>query len=264
MAQRRNQKRIRPAESRLRLAAAIAAGAVIATSAWLGIRQRNARHLETQVPGAPAESTTTPPRNETSADPFIGWLAKQTNASELLNTGTAFLDEGRAAQAIACYRRALELRPVDEEAQFNLGVAHTRLGQVEEAERAYRAALEIFPEYVEARNNLGNVLTHQKRYSDAEAEFALALKIAPDDASAHNNLGRALAEQGKIDDATKHFVRAVELDGNYFEARFNLGSAYMSLRKTNEALAAFEEAHRMRPGFPALTQALNRLKPPTK
>lgn len=260
MAPRRKRQRTRPARQRVGVMAGLfAAGALIAFSIWLATRPRNSPRLETGPPEA-ATQMASAPANHSIADPFVEWLAGQTNASELLNAGTTLLDEGRTAQAVACYRRALELKPDDEEACFNLGVAYARLGQLDEAERSYRAALEIFPDYVEARNNLGNVLTRQKRHADAEAEFDRALKIAPDDASAHNNLGRVLGEQGRIRDATSHFIRAVELDTNYFEAKFNLGRAYMTQHKTNEARAAFEEALRLRPGFPAATQALHQLQ----
>jgi Flp pilus assembly protein TadD len=236
----------------------IAAGTTLAILSWLAFKEKQ---RETKITGS-----TNPPAvsvvagKEPAADPFFAWLSNSTDGVELLNMGTTLLEEGRPTQAIFCYRRALELKPDDEEANFNLGVAHSRLGQLAEAERAYRASLEIFPEYSEARNNLGNVLTRQKRYTEAAAEFAEVLKVEPDNASAHNNLGRALAEQGDMEKATNHFIRAVQLDTNYFEARFNLGSACLALRQTNQAIEAFQEARLLRPDFAPVIQALERLK----
>lgn len=241
------------------LSGLVLAGAVGA-AAWFGTRKssrstppRTGGHVVSNA--APLASAT----NRENPELFFAWLAQQTNAAELLNNGTMLLERGRGGQAILCYQRALELKPEDEEAHFNLGVAHTRLGQWPEAEQSYREALKLFPEYVEAHNNLGNLLTRLKRFDEAVSEFSIALQLAPENASAHNNLGRALAEQGAPAEALKHFAEAARLDTNYVEARFNLGSAYLNLGRTNDAVAAFSETLRLRPDFAPARQALQRL-----
>ena len=66
---------------------------------------------------------------------FLTWVSNHTDAAELSNLGTRFLEGNRLADAIACYRRAFELKPADEEACFNLGVVYARAGQLAEAER---------------------------------------------------------------------------------------------------------------------------------
>jgi tetratricopeptide (TPR) repeat protein len=57
-------------------------------------------------------------------------------------------------EAIAHYRKAVELKPGFAEAHFNLGVALADRGQVEEAIAHYQKALEIKPDFVDARRNL--------------------------------------------------------------------------------------------------------------
>jgi tetratricopeptide (TPR) repeat protein len=192
---------------------------------------------------------------------FLAWISSQTNAVDLLNTGTELLEQGRLPEAILCYQRTVELKPEDEEARFNLGVACGRAGRLEEAGQHYHAALKLFPEYIEAHNNLGNLLTRQKRYAEAEAEFKIALELAPENASAHNNLGRALAEQGQAAAALEHFAAAARFDTNYVEAYFNLGSSYMNAGQTNAALVQFNTVLRLRPGFAPALQMISRLQP---
>ena len=246
------------------LSGLVLAGA-IGTTAWYGSRHKSRLTAptagETSVSHAAASA---PATNQENPALFFAWLAQQTNASDLLNNGTALLERGRGGQAILCYRRALELKPDDEEAHFNLGVTHSRLAQWAEAEQSYREALKLFPEYVEAHNNLGNLLTRLKRFDEAVAEFSEALKLAPENASAHNNLGRALAEQGTPAEALKHFAEAARLDTKYVEARFNLGTAYLTLGRTNDAVAAFNETLRLRPDFTPARQALQRLARPPR
>ena len=59
-------------------------------------------------------------------------------------SGSRQLDE-----AIACYRRALELQPQFVEAHFNLGNALIEQGQIAEAMACFRRAVQLNPDYAE-------------------------------------------------------------------------------------------------------------------
>jgi tetratricopeptide (TPR) repeat protein len=52
---------------------------------------------------------------------------------------------------------------------------------------------------------------------------------------AHNNLGRALAEEGDPEQALAHFQRAVEIRPGYVHARYNLGNLLMRQGRLTEA-----------------------------
>lgn len=231
------------------------------TTAWLKFRESKAQRAVNPARGtATNASSTATATNQENASAFFAWLSNSTDAVELLNAGTALLDEGRAGQAVLCYRRAVELKPEDEEGHFNLAVAYGRAGQLPLAERHYREALKLFADYPEAHNNLGNILTRQKRYAEAIEEFKTTLKLAPENASAHNNLGRSFAEQGSAADALTHFTEAARLDTNYVEAHFNLASTYLSVGRTNDAVAKLNTVLRIRPDFPPAVQLLSRLQ----
>ena len=62
---------------------------------------------------------------------------------------------GKLDEAVACYRRALELKPDFAEAHNNLGTALKNQGKLDEAVACYRRALELNPDFAEAHNNLG-------------------------------------------------------------------------------------------------------------
>ena len=64
-------------------------------------------------------------------------------------------DQGKLDEAIACYRRALELKPDYAVAHNNLGNALKDQGKLDEAAACYRRALELKPDYAAAHNNLG-------------------------------------------------------------------------------------------------------------
>ena len=71
---------------------------------------------------------------------------------------------GQLEPAIACYRKALELKPDHYQAHNNLANAFLAQGRLDEAIAEYRKALEIRPGYAEATRNL---------------EYALRLKSQP-------------------------------------------------------------------------------------
>ena len=64
------------------------------------------------------------------------------------------------------------------QARYSLG----RRGRLDEAIADYRKALEIKPDYAEAHNNLGAVLAGRGQADEAIAHFRKALEVRPDDA----------------------------------------------------------------------------------
>ena len=131
-------------------------------------------------------------------------------------------DQGKLDEAVACYRRALELKPDFAEAHNNLGDVLKDQGKLDEAVACYRRALELKPDYAEAHNNLGVAFKDQGKLDEAVACYRRALELKPDFAEAHNNLGIAFKDQGKLDEAVACFRRALELKPDYAAAHSNL------------------------------------------
>ena len=156
-------------------------------------------------------------------------------------------DQGKLDEAVACYRRALELKPDYAEAHNNLGIALKDQGKLDEAVACYRRALELKPDYAEAHNNLGNALKDQGKLDEAVACYRRALELKPDFAEAHNNLGNALKDQGKLDEAVACYRRALELKPDYAEAHNNLGIALNDQGKLDEAVACYRRALELKP-----------------
>jgi tetratricopeptide (TPR) repeat protein len=74
-------------------------------------------------------------------------------------------------------------------------------GKLEEAVACFRRALELDRNLAQAHNNLGNALKQQGKLDDAIACFRQAVRLAPTFAEAHCNLGYALRNQGRFRDA---------------------------------------------------------------
>lgn len=105
--------------------------------------------------------------------------------------------QGRYRDALASYRRALELDPGAAEVHDNLGLLYKSLGDAEAAGNEYREALRLCPGYADAHNDLGALYAREGRLDDAIREFRAALAANPIHANARRNLETALRQGGR-------------------------------------------------------------------
>ncbi len=133
-----------------------------------------------------------------------------------------FAAQRRLDEAVACCRRAIDLKPGYPEAHNNLGIVLAELGLPEEAVACYRRALDLRPDYPEACNNLGIALKDQGWLDAAVACCRRAIDLKPGYAEAHNNLGNALEQQGRRDAAADCYRTAIAFRPDYPVAHTNL------------------------------------------
>ena len=92
----------------------------------------------------------------------------------------------------------MALKPEFAVARSELGNLLTARKALDEAIAQYRRALEIKPDYAEARNNLGNALVASGRLDEAIEQYRQALAINPDYIGARQNLDFALTDRNLI------------------------------------------------------------------
>jgi SAM-dependent methyltransferase len=97
-----------------------------------------------------------------------------------LRDAAALLRHGRAAEAVAAYRRIVKAHPDNPEAHHNLGVALRSDGHGEEAIAAYRRAIELRPGYAAAHHNLAQALDSAARPMEALKHHFQAYRLARD------------------------------------------------------------------------------------
>jgi len=173
------------------------------------------------------------------------------------NLGLALAQEGKVDEAIFHYTRALQLRPGDATAHYGLGIVFSQKGELNKALEHFSEAVRIDPDHGKAHNRLGHALAERGELAKAIAHFSEAVRIQPDSENAHYNLAVALAGRGKADEAISHYRKALKLDPEYAEAHNNLGISLAGQGKLEEAIAHFSEAVRIRPDF---SEAKNNLR----
>jgi serine/threonine protein kinase/Flp pilus assembly protein TadD len=197
-----------------------------------------------------------PPQLDEAIRFYTAALALRPQSSGVHNNlGSAFNKQGRLDEAVAAYRKAIELAP--DQAQvfhYNLGITLRAKGDVDGAIAEYREALRLKNDYPEAHTNLGNLLLRDKGDVDgAISEYREAIGTKQDFSEAYlayKQLGFALANQGRRDEAIAAKREALRLKSDDAETHYNLGNDLKALGRLDEALAEFREAIRLQQDFP--------------
>ena len=169
------------------------------------------------------------------------------NAKARTNLGIALWSAGASGEAVAQFRKAVEINPAFLQAHNNLGVALTQLGKYDEAIARFKLVLDADPDFPQARNNLGVALLQSGRAGEAIPHFERLLEANPRSADLHGTLGRALADERRWDEAIAHFRQAVELDPRGADAHFNLGDALYAHGQAAGALTQWREGLKLEP-----------------
>ena len=116
----------------------------------------------------------------------------------------------RAAEAVQELTRAIESEPRPE-AYYTLGVIHWQQGDTARAAQALRAAVAAEPGYVDAHYTLGAVLAAERDWTGAVDALRRALTLRRDLWSAHYTLGRVFQAAGDEKAARTHLEEAERL-----------------------------------------------------
>jgi serine/threonine protein kinase/Tfp pilus assembly protein PilF len=158
------------------------------------------------------------------------------------NLGSALFDQQKLPEAVAAFRRAVEINGDFADAHYNLGIVLSVQQKLPEAVEAYEQAIAHNPEFPQAYASLGNTLRDQHKLPEAVAACRQAIRLKPDYAMAYYNLGNALYDQQKVPEAIAAYRAAVAHKPDYATAHYNLGNALHELQQLPEAIEAFRQA----------------------
>ncbi len=196
--------------------------------------------------------------------------------------GNVLLQEGRNAEALACYQRVIESGHVAMPSDYvAMGCALMNLGQLDQAIERFHKALELDAASVPARMQLGLALIRKKAYAqaaeeferiaqgsaradalhdlawieelqghraEAKAKYEKLLVEFPNYPESHNNLGNLLKQEGNVEAARAHFAAAIQANPNYVLARENMAILLRDTGDRSAAATEFREILRIDPG----------------
>lgn len=151
-------------------------------------------------------------------------------------------------QAAALLEGALALDPRDRAAWSALGIVYRRLGRSADAVAAFKKQLEVVPDHGSAWNGLGLALQDEGRFAEAEVAFRRQIEIVPDDRAALSNLGRLLHRVGRPKDALAPLEKLVRLEPRNVTALVLRAKARIASGDQDDGVAALDHALKIAPG----------------
>ena len=138
-----------------------------------------------------------------------------------VNIGNSYFKKGLLNQAIAQYKTAIKINPIQPYAKtyYNLGVVYDKKGMFNNAIGAYQRAFSIKPDFWEALDNWGNIYLKTGRIDKAIEKYKMAMSIKPDSPEPHWNLGLAYERKGIFDKAIREFQTYLRLRPDDAQAR---------------------------------------------
>lgn len=152
------------------------------------------------------------------------------------NLGKAFYENPTThAEAVAEFRKALDLAPNSAREKLNYALALLREGKDDQAVALLLDVQKQEPGLPHTWFNLG--ITYKKMGDDAKAlaQFEHLATLAPDEPIVHYQLGTLYKFAGKTAQALASFERAVQLDPRLAAARFQLYNMYRQVGRTEDA-----------------------------
>lgn len=150
--------------------------------------------------------------------------------------------------------------PDDARHWFEQGYRAQMEGRLDDAIAAYRKSIELHPT-AEAHTFLGWTYSFQGRHRDAIRECEEAIHVDPDFGNPYNDIGAYLIELGQLDEAVPWLERAKQ--AARYEPRHyphvNLGRVYVKQGKFDDAIRELRAALRIQPGYPPAQRELGRL-----
>jgi len=201
--------------------------------------------------------------NNTNAD-YHCWLGNAI-AIKALNSGI-LKQAWLASDIIGEYKRTIKLNPQyigghKGAAEFYLGSPSYLGGDLEKAHKEVAILLKL--KYKKAYIISAKIYIKEGKYNVAEQEYDAYEKSfndSTDNYFFYNIYGYFLLEQGNYTKAIKMFQKQVKLVPDNANAYDSLGDGYRAAGRITEAIAEYEAALRINPGFEASKKKLEELK----
>jgi tetratricopeptide (TPR) repeat protein len=189
---------------------------------------------------------------------------RRVRPQNLVSTGIAMVDESRLDEAIAAFHEAIRLWPDYAEAYCHLGIALDAQSKPAEAIAPLHEAIRLNPGYADAHFALGRALSRlvradddvQAKLDEAMRAYREAIRLKPGNGYRLYWLGKTLRRAGQFEEAIAAFQDAFRSGYREEIIYYDLSDAKGSQQKATEALAAYQEAVRVKPADVAVHKNL--------
>lgn len=158
-----------------------------------------------------------------------------------IQIGNEFAEDGRFADALDAFQRALAVAGPDQIRTARAGVVNyaLRIAEFDLARSEAEKLMKSSPRSPEATALYADALWASGLFEEAESRYRDALAVAPDLARGRHGLARALAARSRLDDAMTEAQTALRMAPRDLEIHHTVGAIYERMHKYEEAAGAF-------------------------
>ncbi|HSR69145.1 MAG TPA: sulfatase-like hydrolase/transferase [Acidobacteriota bacterium] len=165
------------------------------------------------------------------------------------NLAFAYLQAGRAQEAAEGLEMVTKANPSDWQSWHFLGVARSGLEQWEGAAQAFSRSLQLKPGSKDVLFNLATSYGHLGRHDKAIETFRRLAEAAPDDTQALSGLATHLEAAGREEEAVEIYQKAIQAAPGDAAGYFNYGNFFARRGRWAEAEAQYRKAVERDPEF---------------
>lgn len=164
-------------------------------------------------------------------------------ADPLVLMGNVLGRQGKSAEAIEFWSKAIALNPKRGDVYCSLGKVSLGKGEYDQAIEFYQEAMRIDGAASEGFAGLARALMAIGEQDRALEELKRSLELAPRHVSGHELIAELYMQRQQYEEARDHYETAAELQPNYTGAYYGLMSVYSRLKqpeKARENMAIFK------------------------
>lgn len=162
--------------------------------------------------------------------------------------GIASFEDGLVSDAIANYRKALQINADSPEANAGIGISYARIGDLPQALCFLKRAFELSPACGMLANWLADVHFDLGNFDQAINYYSEAIRLDAMDSNAHNDMADVFRIRGDFTKALEHYEKAVQIDPLDTNAMLEKAQCLVQLGRDQEAMQALDDLIR---GFPS-------------
>lgn len=179
-------------------------------------------------------------------DHAVEWLAgairREPKPLYLTTLGTVLLQQGRGAEALKVFEKAVELEPENAERWQNLGMVLAQLRRNDDAILSFQHALKLEPGSWDAANKAAILLHQAARFEDARVHLDLCEKLKPNDIQTLGLRAATLLSLGRYAEALGDLERVRLRDPTNADTCNQMGNCLSALGRYDEALSSYDKA----------------------
>ncbi len=168
------------------------------------------------------------------------------NINALVYKGWALDMLGRFDEAMANYKKVIEIDESNAVAYNNWGITLYRTGNVLGAIEKFKKLIELAPNYASGYNNLGYLLFEVGKYEEGIDYIKQAINLDPKDPSFYDSLSEGLFALKRYEEAITQYRYLLRLDPNNFKAYLYWGKSLDALGRHDEAPEKYAKAKELK------------------